>query len=349
MICDESKLMLGHLSSTMQSAEPLLGGDAGTSQTIDKIRELVNDAWRNLDVRRFAIDILRDAGAPQYDDWAKIRAIYDWVTAHFYFVLDPVSKEVLMPFPDLVELGAGDCDEINATAMAVLFGVIGYEPRLVTVAADSNSPEGFSHVYAEVLLNGNWVPMDAARPGAQIGKAPESFYRRAWWSLTEDFCADYPGPGQLDGLRATATRRRARLNGYAATMGTLGDDYIDPLTGELISSETPGSLQEAQANQAIAEFYATPASYGGGGIDWTKILQSTLQLVPQVLNTVNVATGGPSSALRPAIGPGGSYSVAPASGSALISNPFSGMSPTTLLLLLGGGLFLAMAMGGKRR
>jgi hypothetical protein len=324
----------------VRSAEPLQGGDAGTAQTIDKIRGIVNDAWKNLDVRRFAIDILRNTGAPQYDDWSKVRAIYDWISQNFYFVLDPVTKEVLMPFPDLVELGAGDCDEINATAMAVLLGVIGYEPRLVTVAANAEDPESFSHVYAEVSLNGNWIPMDAARPGAQIGKAPESWFRREWWSLTDNSHGDYPGTGQLDGLRHTIGRRRqlAGLHGYAG----LGQDpnAIDPLTGNTYADEMiPGSLAEAQANQATAEFYATPASSGGGGINWTSILQSTLQLAPQVLQTVQTVSA-PGSALRTAVGPGGYSTVSPVAGTALLNNPFSGVNSSVLLLLLGGGLLL---------
>jgi hypothetical protein len=338
--------VLGTLSSTIQSAEPLERGDAGTIQTINKVREIVNDAWKDLDVRRFAIDILRNAGAPQYDDWSKIRAIYDWITQNFYFVLDPVTKEVLMPFPDLLQLGAGDCDEINATAMAVLLGVIGYEPRLVTVAADSENPESFSHVYAEVLLNGNWIPMDAARPGAQIGQAPESWFRREWWSLIDDSHADYSGTGQLDGLRHTIGRRR-RLAGLHAYAG-LGQDpsEIDPLTGYTYADEMiPGSIAQQEANQATAEFYSTPASSGGGGINWTSILQSSLQLAPQVLQTVQ-AVSSPGSALRTPVGPGGYSTVAPVSGSALVSNPLAGPNSTILLLLLAGGLVFFM-MGKK--
>jgi hypothetical protein len=321
--------VLGLLSSTVQSAEPLQGGDAGTEQTIGKIRELVNDAWKNLDVRRLAICILREAGAPQYDDWSKVRAIYDWVSANFYFVLDPVTKEVLMPFPDLVELGAGDCDEINATAMAVLLGVIGYEPRLVTVAADAGNPEAFSHVYAEVLVNGNWVPMDAARPGAQIGKAPESWYRRTWWSLTDDFYADYPGPGQLDGLRATASRRRrlAGLNGYG-----LGSGYIDD-TGTWV--DTSGQFDSGAIGPGITDISTPGPSFG---IDWGTVLTTGLQDVSKILPVVQQITQ--PSALRTPIGPGGYSSVSPTGGTALMGNPFAGMNSSVLLLLLGGGLLL---------
>lgn len=317
--------MLGH--STVVSAEPLEYGDAGVSRTVEKIREIVNDAWRDLDVRAFAIKILKDAGAPQYDDWSKARAIYDWITHHFYFVLDPVTKEVLMPFPDLVQLGAGDCDEINATAMAVLLGVIGYEPRLVTIAADASDPQSFSHVYVEALIQGNWIPMDAARPGAQIGVAPPSYFRRAAWSLRTDECWDYPGPGMLDGTRG---RSRTRLHGYVG-LGYLGQDASeqDPLTGESYIDEGGNPISTPDYASLIA---ADPSLFPGqsvspsGSIDWTSIIKTGLQDTSKIV-----------SALRTPKGPGGNITLAPSAGRVAVANPF-GLS--TQAILIGGGLIL---------
>jgi Transglutaminase-like superfamily len=318
--------MLGH--STVLSAEPLEYGDAGTMRTIEKVRGIVNDAWRSLDVRRFAIDILRNAGAPQYNDWAKASAIYDWIKCNFYFVLDPVTKEVLMPFPDLIELGAGDCDEINATAMAVLLGVIGYEPRLVTIAANSEDPETFSHVYAEAFIQGNWIPMDAARPGAQMGVAPPSYFRRAWWSLIDDSYGDYPGTGRLDGMR----RHKARLHGYAGV--GLGQGYSDPTTGEWI--DTSGEASAGAIGPGITDVSSPVFDQSGsaGGIDWASIFSSGIQGAATILKAVE----GPSSALRPAMGPGGYSSVSPSGG--ILAPPSSPISSNMLLLLLGGGLLL---------
>ncbi len=183
---------------------PLGGGDVGTEQTISLLRSLVDDAWKDPFVNRTAIEIIRQSGVPQFDAWGQIRAIYNWVRGNFYFVNDPVTKEALRPTRELLQLLAGDCDDINGNVLPSLLGTIGYETRLVTVAADPNSPDTFSHVYAEVFQDGNWYPLDAARPGSVMGVAPRYFFKRAWWSLTDSSHGDYPADGS-DGATASQT------------------------------------------------------------------------------------------------------------------------------------------------
>jgi hypothetical protein len=179
------------------SATALLDGDPGTEQTIDAIRGLLSEAWKDSCVNRTAIDILRASGAQQYDSLAQLQALYAWVLAKMYFVNDPVTKEALRPARDLLALGAGDCDDINAILLPALVGSVGFEPRLVTIAADADHPESFSHIYAEAKLNDAWVAIDAARPGAQFGIAPNQWYRREWWSLVDGSHGMYPGAGRV--------------------------------------------------------------------------------------------------------------------------------------------------------
>jgi hypothetical protein len=165
---------------------PLLGGDDGTAQTVSLLRSLIDDAWKDSFINRTAIDIIRNAGVAQYDEASQVRAIYNWVRGNLYFVNDPVSKEALRPTRDLLQLGAGDCDDF-VNVMAALVGSIGIPVQLVTIAADPNFPTEFSHIYVEAYLDGAWVPLDAARPGAQYGMAPQVSYRpRRHWSLTDD-------------------------------------------------------------------------------------------------------------------------------------------------------------------
>jgi Transglutaminase-like superfamily len=188
---------------------PLLGGDEGTAQTISMLRSLVDDGWKDPVVNRTAIEVIRNAGVQPYDAWGQIRAIYNFARS-FYFVNDPVTKEALRPTRELLELMAGDCDDINGNVLPALLGTIGYETRLVTVAADRNFPEQFSHVYAEVCVEDKWYPLDAARPGAIFGMAPQYFFRRAWWSLIDDSRGDYPASAP-DG--ATAGYARCGVRG----------------------------------------------------------------------------------------------------------------------------------------
>jgi hypothetical protein len=193
-------------TSGLLYATPLLGGDVGTEQTISLLRSLVDDAWKDSFVNRTAIEIVRNAGVQPYDSWGQIRAIYNWVKGNFYFVNDPVTKEALRPTRELLQLMAGDCDDINANVIPALLGTIGYETRLVTIAADPNAPDSFSHVYAEVFQDGNWYPLDAARPGAVFGVAPPNFFRRAWWSLSDGSHGDYAADGTMSGYSPIGIR-----------------------------------------------------------------------------------------------------------------------------------------------
>lgn len=210
---------------------PLAGGDGGTRQTISMLRSLVDDAWKDPFVNRTAIEIIRNAGAPPYDEWSQIRAIYEYAHS-FYFVNDPITKEALRPTRELLQLKAGDCDDINANVLPALLGSIGYETRLVTIAADPQSPDSFSHVYCEVFLNGEWIPLDAARPGAVLGVAPPYFYRRRWWSLVDDSYGDYDGAGQMAGYARRGVRG---LAGFATDLMAVGNG-ITSVGGQVIQS-----------------------------------------------------------------------------------------------------------------
>jgi hypothetical protein len=201
------------------SSVPLLGGDAGTEQTIWKLRGLLDDAWKDSFVNRTAIDIIRSAGVQPYDSWGQIRAIYNWILGNFYFVNDPVTKEALRPTTELLQLMAGDCDDINANVLPALLGTIGYETRFVTVAADESRPDLFSHIYVEVFIDGMWYPLDAAHPGARFGSAPRNFFRRAWWSTIDGSHGDYSdGDGTMAGYVPAGVRG---LNGLAADLGAI--------------------------------------------------------------------------------------------------------------------------------
>jgi len=185
---------------------PLLGGDAGTEQTIWKLRSLIDDAWKDSYVNRTAIDIVRNAGVKPYDSWGQIRAIYNWILANFYFVNDPVTKEAVRPTTELLDLMAGDCDDINSNMLPALLGTIGFETRFITIAADPQHPDSFSHIYVEVLQDGNWYPLDAARPGAGFGSAPAHFFKREWWSTVDGSHGNYPADGTMAGMSRVGVR-----------------------------------------------------------------------------------------------------------------------------------------------
>jgi len=174
---------LGHFAAF----QTLLSGERGTAQTVALARKLVDRAVKDPCVNRFAIDLVRNT--PQYDDLAKISSVYNWVSQNFTYIQDPVgpfgAKETLRPVRDLLALRAGDCDDINLVLFPSLLGTLGYTTRAVTIAADASSPREFSHVYCEVELEGEWIPLDAARPGARFGEAPPYYFRQKVWPMTD--------------------------------------------------------------------------------------------------------------------------------------------------------------------
>jgi hypothetical protein len=174
---------------------PLADGDQGTAQTIALIRQLVDRGMKDPAVNRTALSILQNV--PPHDEEAEVRAIYDWVRGHIRFTKDLYGKETLRPAAAILEVGAGDCDDINGILLPALLGTVGYRARLVTVASQAEAPDQFSHVYAEVCVGGQWIPLDAARPYAAFGKAPMNFMRKRIWDLQSSVYQDVKGLGQL--------------------------------------------------------------------------------------------------------------------------------------------------------
>ncbi|MGA7793430.1 MAG: transglutaminase-like domain-containing protein [Candidatus Acidiferrales bacterium] len=191
---------------------PLAHGDQGVEQTINVIRQLVDDAVKDPAVNVTAIQMVRGTG-DQFSRDAKAQAIYAAVANRFQYVEDPVGpfgpKETLRPARVLLQIWAGDCDDASVL-IASLLGTIGIPSRLVTIAADPSAPDEFSHIYPEAeVFPGNWVAMDIARPGSAYGSAPQRYFRKRVWSLTDRAYQDLNG-----GCRCSS------LNGYAV----LGDD-----------------------------------------------------------------------------------------------------------------------------
>jgi hypothetical protein len=244
-------------------AAPLEHGDGGPAQTIALLRTLVDAAWKDPFVNRTAIEIVRNAGVQPFDSWGQIRAIYNYARS-FYFVNDPITKEAVRPTRDLLELKAGDCDDINGNVLPALLGTIGFETRLVTVACDPNDPDLFSHVYAEVFQDGEWYPLDAARPGAVIGVAPALFYRRAWWSLADDSHGDYSDGGDtMAGYRPQTVRGLGSVTSDVSAILTDASGALKSVGGQTVQSAVGAAMGPGGAMQvsspAQPSFLSSPA------------------------------------------------------------------------------------------
>jgi len=264
-MCQCSQLGEGNRRLPLGSQSvPLLSGDAGIAQTIRQIRELVDEGVKSAAVNKYAVDAIRHANSVPYDHLSQAYAIWSAVAdpREFTFVNDPVGpfgpKETLRPADVLLANRGGDCDDLNAILIPSLMGTIGLQTRLVTVATDPEDPHAFTHVYAEVEVPAGsnvWYAVDAARPDAEFGRAPEHIFRREVWSMDDTSHA-----GSMMGVRHS-------LAGYAqvpyrkTSPGGLGDDST---TAQDIAAITGGAANIVLATEASpSNIYGVVNTSGG--------------------------------------------------------------------------------------
>ncbi len=148
--------------------EAIPEGDLGTSATLARIRQLVNQAIRDPSV----VQAARRITAGARDDGARVQALVAWVRQHYRFVKDPTTYELLtaprQALEDIAQDGYvhGDCDDA-VTLAAALAEAVGIETRFRVLAPDQG-PEserlGYSHVLIEFWTPAGWVPVDFTLP-----------------------------------------------------------------------------------------------------------------------------------------------------------------------------------------
>lgn len=277
------------------------------------MRRLIDEGLTNPRLRYLVIQILRDSSVPQHEPMAEAAAIYNWVHSNIRFVNDPVDsdgdpKETLSPAIDILEFGGGDCDDFTVL-LSTMLQIAGMPTHIVTVASDPRDPSQYTHVYPEVEIDGAWIPVDAARPGAEFGVAPARVYRRKEWGT----------PSVLPGLgRVRMQPQKFSLSGYTRLHPLrklpLGDDATD--VASIISA-----TGTAVANDALA-FNAAPQNIYG-----------------TVTTNPNAPGGTLYSAGYPGISPYAGYP-----SSALVQSPFGTVTSSGMLLMLGLGLLVLFAV-----
>jgi hypothetical protein len=255
---------------------PLSDGDTGTAQTIAHMRQLIDAGIKDQQVNRTAIAIAWPT--QQFSETPKAQAIYNWMQQNLRFMPDMVGKETLRTPRETLTVRAGDCDDFTILAASIL-GSIGIRSRAVTVASHADDPQSFSHIYPEAFVDGNWVAMDIARPGAQFGLTPQKYFRKRVWDLFSNNYKDvsglsgYMGRGNLgcgagcgcpgvQGMGRGTLGAVNRGNRRLSYMGDDGDTTADiaaigqVLTPQLVSSVTQGTASIVAATSGVPPGYA---------------------------------------------------------------------------------------------
>jgi transglutaminase-like putative cysteine protease len=145
-------------------------GYLGTARTVEHIKTLIQAGARDFYVRQKAIDILLERRVKPKDYRGEIKALFEWVQQNVRYTKDPVRVEMLHSPRRMLELRAGDCDDMTILLGAML-EAIGHPIQLVLAGPDPYRPLLFSHIYLEVDYKGQWIPLDPTMP-YPMGWAP---------------------------------------------------------------------------------------------------------------------------------------------------------------------------------
>jgi transglutaminase-like putative cysteine protease len=155
---------------------------------------IVNEYTSNPDIQLATKQAL--AGLPPGSSTRQIISkLFYWIKKNVSFVQDHVNVAKYLPEVDnptdvellitpdlLLQVKQGDCDCISTLASAML-RIAGLDTKFVTIAANSQQPHVFSHVYLLVFDPDNqvWIPFDVSH-----GNKPDWEYkdvtRRYTWT-----------------------------------------------------------------------------------------------------------------------------------------------------------------------
>lgn len=255
----------------------IAGGLAGTRATAAHVARLIREGAGDFYVRQRAIDILIANGVPAKDYLGEIDALFRWVQRHVRYTKDPFRIEVLHSARRMLELKAGDCDDMTIV-LGALVKSIGHPVRIVITGPDGRRPDVFSHIYLEARHHDHWIPLDATMPYG-MGWSPRTPVRQVL-SIEEDHAdarsrtdtrstaataAALAGTGRAAGARARLAARRDRRHPSrwtstegSAREGAVERDAAAPGTGAASVGAHAATLHLAEGPRRAA-----PAEDGG--------------------------------------------------------------------------------------
>lgn len=235
----------------MHSRHIVSPGDAGTAQTIRLMQKmvqqqkLVNNWKRDDNVRQLVGQILngipadaptttqahiptnRPCASKDYACYAK--TLYEFCRDDILYTFDPHMVEYIESPMRVIKNRIGDCDSKDMLLCAML-EQIGLQTQFVTVKADAERPNEFSHVYCRVKIpNVGWVAADPTMP-KYFGWEPPEQYPKRYWPATTDAaylpldtspCVNMSGLRGMNALGFELDSQNVKLLGLALGLGVL--------------------------------------------------------------------------------------------------------------------------------
>jgi Transglutaminase-like superfamily len=151
-------------------------GTAGTITTAGIIGRLIREGAKDFYVRQKAIQIFRTYGVKPKNRFGEVCALFDFVKRNIRYTRDIFRVELLHSARRMLELKAGDCDDMTILLGAMLMST-GHPVRLVLAGFRKNKPHAYTHIYPEVRVGGRWLAIDAT-VDKPIGWAPPALWKR---------------------------------------------------------------------------------------------------------------------------------------------------------------------------
>jgi hypothetical protein len=248
-------------------------GFAGTRQTAAHVARLIREGASDFYVRQKAIDILLACGVASKDYIGEIDALFRWVQRNVRYTKDPFQVEVLHAARRMLELRAGDCDDMTIL-LGSLVKSVGHPVRLVLTGPNARRPDIFSHIYLEAQHQGDWIPLDPTMPFA-MGWSPCSPVRLVL-SIKEELTDDQSSARPTATTRRTdptARRAGARLaprpaprdpHGRSAAARPTGESIMEIAVptaaprAERVAQDDPSLRVAARTGQKISTAHRTP-------------------------------------------------------------------------------------------
>jgi len=151
-------------------------GPRGTIASAGLIAQLIREGARDFYVRQKAIEIFRAAGARPKDRFGEVLSLFHWVRNNIRYTRDIFRVELLHTARLMLELRAGDCDDMTILLGSMLLAT-GHPVRIALTGFRPKKPHVYSHIYPEVNVKGKWIALDTTmdRP---IGWAPPALWKR---------------------------------------------------------------------------------------------------------------------------------------------------------------------------
>jgi transglutaminase-like putative cysteine protease len=151
-------------------------GAEGTLSTAKIIGQLIRAGAKDFYVRQKAIEVFRTYRVPPKNRMGEACALFDFVKRNIRYTRDIFRVELLHSARRMLELRAGDCDDMTILLGAMLLST-GHPVRLVLAGFRKNRPHVYSHIYPEVNVSGRWIAIDATM-NKPMGWSPPVVWKR---------------------------------------------------------------------------------------------------------------------------------------------------------------------------